>query len=142
MSDVFSSSLFNSILRRNRAEDVKITGEFVGDPVWLHCDSVTIVELLELALRKVAEATGERAFQLRATPTDRTVYIDLHWHGEKVLTVAQIDNWLDEPLDPDLGDITGRDVLDRHKTDFWCTRSAEGHDPSASAAWPLSRSSR
>jgi len=126
MSDVYSSSLFNSVLRRNSAESLKITCEFIGEPIWLHCDSVTIVELVEFVLRKVAETTGLKAFQLQATETGRKVYIDLHWHGDEVPTVAQINSWLDEPLDRDLGEITGRDVLDRHKTDFWCTRLPQG----------------
>lgn len=125
MSDVYSSSLFNCILRRNASEDVTLTCEFVGDPVWLYCDSVTIVELVEFVLRKIAEQTGQRAFQLAATRTGRKIYIDLYWHG-KIITISQINSWLDEPLDADLGDITGRDVLDRHKSDFWCTKTPDG----------------
>ncbi|PLW75619.1 exonuclease domain-containing protein [Cohaesibacter celericrescens] len=126
MSDVYSSSLFHSILRRNSAEDVTVTCEFIGEPVWLHCDSVTIVELIEYILRKISKDTGHRAFQLKATQTGRKIYIDLHWHGDQALTVAQINSWLDEPLDPDLGSITGRDVLDRHKSDFWCVKIPRG----------------
>ncbi|WP_119309438.1 3'-5' exonuclease [Cohaesibacter haloalkalitolerans] len=125
MSDVYSSSLFNSVLRRNSSESLKVTCEFIGDPVWLHCDSITIVELIEYALRKVAEATGERAFQLRATEFERKIYVDLHWHGEP-LSVARINAWLDDPLDPDLGGITSRDVLYRHKTDYWSARAPDG----------------
>ncbi len=125
MSDVYSSSLFNCILRRNASEDLTLTCEFVGTPVWLHCDSVTIVELVEFVMRKVASQTGLRVFQLSANRTGRKIYIDLYWHGEMV-TISQIDSWLDEPLDADLGEITGRDVLDRHKTDFWCTKTPDG----------------
>jgi DNA polymerase-3 subunit epsilon len=125
MSDVYSSSLFNCILRRNASEDLTLTCEFVGTPVWLHCDSVTIVELVEFVMRKVAGQTGLRVFQLSANRTGRKIYIDLYWHGEMV-TISQIDSWLDEPLDADLGEITGRDVLDRHKTDFWCTKTPDG----------------
>ncbi|MCV6548515.1 MAG: exonuclease domain-containing protein [Cohaesibacter sp.] len=124
MSDVYSSSLFNCILRRNASEDLTLTCEFVGTPVWLHCDSVTIVELVEFIMRKVASHTGLRVFQLSANRTGRKIYIDLYWHGEMV-TMSQIDSWLDEPLDADLGAITGRDVLDRHKTDFWSTKTPD-----------------
>ena len=42
------------------------------------------------------------------------------------MTVAQINSWLDEPLDVDLGHIIGRDVLDRHKSDFWCVKGPNG----------------
>nr|WP_321460675.1 exonuclease domain-containing protein [uncultured Cohaesibacter sp.] len=125
MSDVYSSSLFNSILRRNSSENQKVSCEFVGDPVWLHCDSITIVELMEYAMRKVAEATGERALQLRATQSEKNIYIDLHWHGSP-LAVSTIHGWLDDPLDPDLGSITSRDVLQRHKSDFWSAGAADG----------------
>ena len=125
MSDVYSSSLFNSVLRRNSSEAQSVTCEFVGEPVWLHCDSITIVELIEYALRQVANATGLAAFHLRATQADHNVYIDLHWHGEP-LGVATINAWLDDPLDPDLGTITSREVLHRHKTDFWSTRATDG----------------
>ena len=126
MSDVYSSSLFNSVLRRNSSEELTLTCEFIGEPVWLHCDSVTIVELIEFILRKASEATGIRAFQLKATASDQKVYVDLLWYGEDILSLSQIDGWLDEPLDPDLGNITGRDALDRHKTDFWCAKAGEG----------------
>ncbi|WP_319567994.1 3'-5' exonuclease [Cohaesibacter marisflavi] len=134
MSDVYSSSLFNSVLRRNSSEDLHLTCEFIGDPVWLHCDSITIVELIEYALRKVAEITGQRAFLLRASEQDHKIYIDLHWHGAP-LSVAAINGWLDDPLDPDLGGITSRDVLQRHKSDFW---SAPAPDGTAHLRLPLS----
>ena len=37
-----------------------------------------------------------------------------------------IDSWLEEPLDESLGGLTGRDVLDRHKSEFWCEPYADG----------------
>ena len=126
MSDVYSSSLFNSVIRRNQSEELRVTCEFIGEPTWLYCDSVTIVELIEFMLRKVAEITGLRAFRLQATQTGRKIYLDLHWYGDEVIGVSEINGWLDEPLDPDLGGITGRDVLERHKTDFWCTKLPDG----------------
>ncbi|WP_316860496.1 exonuclease domain-containing protein [uncultured Cohaesibacter sp.] len=125
MSDVYSSSLFNSILRRNSSETMKVTCEFVGESVWLHCDSITIVELLELALRRTAELTEVRAFQFKASEHAKKVYIDLCWRGDP-LSIAQINNWLEEPLDQDLAGINSRDALSRHKTDFWSARSDEG----------------
>ena len=126
MSDVYSASLFNSILRRNSSEALRLTCEFVGDPVWLYCDSVTIVELIELILRKIAETEGIKAFQLQATQQERKIYLDTFWHGSDILSISRINSWLDEPLDPDLGTLSVGDVLNRHKTDFWCTRSPDG----------------
>nr|WP_321456008.1 exonuclease domain-containing protein [uncultured Cohaesibacter sp.] len=134
MSDVYSSSLFNSVLRRNSSEELNVTCEFIGDPVWLHCDSITIVELVEYALRQVAKITGSCAFQLSAEKAESNIYIDLHWHGAP-LSLAAINGWLDDPLDPDLGNITSHDVLQRHKSDFW---SATAPDGSAYLRLPLS----
>ncbi len=126
MSDVYSASLFNSILRRNSSEKLTLSCEFVGDPVWLHCDSVTIVELIEFILRKIAETEDVKAFQLQATQQEKKIYLDAFWYGADILSISRINSWLDEPLDPDLGALNGGDVLNRHKTDFWCTQTPDG----------------
>ena len=73
MSDVASVSLFNCIIRRD-SEDRDLTVEIAGEPVWMHCDSLTIVELLDRMMNRISQQTGLRAFTLEASKAERMVY--------------------------------------------------------------------
>lgn len=124
MSDVSSAPLFACVVQRD-SEDRNLTVEVRGAPVWTHCDSLTIVELIDRMMNRVCERTGIRAFALEAHDAGNKVYLDLCWNGD-VMPVGTIDAWLGEQLDASLGGLTGREVLDRHKSEFWCERRAEG----------------
>ncbi len=124
MSDVASVSLFNCVIRRD-SENRNLTVEIAGEPAWMHCDSLTIVELLDRMMNRISRKTGLRAFTLEASKAERKVYLDVRWKGE-VASMNAINGWLSEPLDANLGGISGRDVLDRHKSEFWCEPGPSG----------------
>ncbi len=124
MSDVASVSLFNCIIRRD-SEDRDLTVEIAGESVWMHCDSLTIVELLDRMMNRISQQTGLRAFTLEASQAERKVYIDMRWKGD-VVSMSAVDGWLSEGLDASLGGISGRDVLDRHRSEFWCEAGPNG----------------
>ena len=124
MSDMFSTTVFTAVIRR-RTGPQNFTAEIVGQPVWLHCDSLTVVELLDVQMNRIAEHVGARTFTLTATPREGKVYLDIAWPGP-VVPMTVLDGWLDEPLDPAVGGVTGREVLDRHETDFWCESAGQG----------------
>ncbi len=124
MSDMFSTTLFTAAIRR-RTGPQNFTPEIVGQPTWVHCDSVTVAELLDVLMNRIAGAAPTRTFTMAANPRDGKVYVDVSWPG-RVIPMAEIDHWLGEPLDPSVGGVTGREVLERHRTDFWCEPAGEG----------------
>ncbi len=124
MSDVYSSTLLNCVVRRFKSDDV-IRCMINGDPVWLHCDSLSIVELTERVIRRIAEQTSATTFELEPRPKNDKVYIDIYWPGE-VVRSGTIDNWLDESFDDRLRDMTGRDILENHKAEVWSEEHESG----------------
>ncbi len=124
MSDVNSSTLLNCVVRRFKSDDA-IQCMINGDPVWLHCDSLSIVELTERVIRRIAETTSATTFELEPKSEKDRVYIDISWPGE-VIRSGTVDSWLDESFDDYLKDMTGRDILENHKTVVWCEEGEEG----------------
>lgn len=123
MSDVYSTTLFHSVLGKRAVKNAD--GRIIGTPPWLHCDSLTIVELLDHLMSKLEERGDAKDVALQAVSGPKNVYLELAWQGG-VVTSAVLDSWLAVPLDDDLGGITGRDVLDRHKSELWCEAQAHG----------------
>ena len=122
MSDVDSTTLFHCVAgKRPGGAGRRITGE----PVWLHCDSLTIVDLLDHLIDRIERETGGGVVDLEARQGNGRVYLEIAWQG-RVVPSAALDHWLQAPIDEDLGGITGRDVLDRHKTELWCEAGGDG----------------
>ncbi|MCP5363766.1 MAG: exonuclease [Hyphomicrobiales bacterium] len=117
MSDIYSSNFFQHISGRF-AEEPQFQLMMVGIPQWLHGDSYTLVELMDRMIRKVSDYTGATAFDLEAVAGEKHVYLDLIWHGCPV-PAAELDGWAEYRLEDTLGGLTLREVIDRHKTDFW-----------------------
>lgn len=123
MSDVASTTLFSCVIRRD-SEARNLTVEIRGEPIWLHCDSLTVVELIDRMMNRISAETGLRAFGLEASKAGDRYYLDMHWLGD-VVPVSRINYWLGEAFDS-LGGLTGQDILDRHKSEFWCEASPDG----------------
>ncbi|MEZ5933877.1 MAG: exonuclease domain-containing protein [Alphaproteobacteria bacterium] len=122
MSDVYSPTLFHCVLGKRRSDAADV--EIVGDPVWMHGDSLTIVELVDHLIDRLKVRGQAANFTLQAVPGSQRAYLELAWKGD-VIASAELDDWLANPLDDDLGDITGRDVLDRHRAELWCEALGE-----------------
>jgi DNA polymerase-3 subunit epsilon len=124
MSEVYSTTLVDCILAR-RSEGRTIEVETWGDPLWLSCDSASMVELVDRVLNRIAVDAGTRSFRLAVSRHRSGACLELAWSGE-TLPVARMEEWLDEPLDESLGLMTGHDVLSRHKTEMWPDRDPDG----------------
>lgn len=115
MSAVFSPTLFHCIAERN-SEERGLTFAIEGDPVWLHCDSASVTDLLDRLANRIAVDFEVNAFRIIATRTsDGEAYVDLFYKGAPVSDEV-LDGWLAEQLEPDLGAVTGGDILHRHRT--------------------------
>lgn len=123
MGDVQSTTLFHCVT------DKPIGGvepRIAGEPVWLHCDSLTIADLLDHLIRHVMKEDGDgHPLILEAVAGSGKVYLDIVWQGA-VIPNAVLDRWLEMPIDEDQGGITGREVLDGHKAEIWCETTADG----------------
>ena len=125
MSDVFSDSLLNCVARRMTQEH-GIDCVLEGGPAWLHCDSYSIVELLAHLIRMVREETGADRFELETRIWDRGLYVDVAWQGQAI-SVAKLETWLDQRLRDSLGGLTGRDILEHHRSEAWSDTPEPGH---------------
>jgi DNA polymerase-3 subunit epsilon len=117
MSAVFSTTLFHCVAERD-SEGRGLSFSVEGDPVWLHCDSASITDLLDRIANRLAVDFDLQEFRVIATlASDGQAYVDLLYAGEPVDEKA-LSGWLEEQLEPDLGSVTGADILHRHRTGF------------------------
>jgi DNA polymerase-3 subunit epsilon len=124
MADIHSLDLFSCVVRN--LEDTsgpKVT--MVGLPLWLHGDSHSLALAFERILRKLAEATGAKAFDVEALLGDRRVYVEISWDGAP-LSPAALDAWGSEALPGALGLATLHDVLSRHGSEMWSRTERPG----------------
>jgi DNA polymerase-3 subunit epsilon len=66
MSAVFSSTLFHCVAERD-SEGRGLTFAVEGDPVWLHCDSASITDLLDRLANRLAIDFEVKDFRVIAT---------------------------------------------------------------------------
>jgi DNA polymerase-3 subunit epsilon len=134
MAGIISPTLF-ALVRDRRSEGRDLTISSEGGSLWLTCDSASIVDLLDRLMNRVAVYAGVDAFRLAASRGENLAsaglahvdlaHVDLAWAGEAV-PFSILEIWLDERLDDGLGSLTGRDVLNRHRTDVWCEHLGGG----------------
>jgi len=130
MEDAYSSTLLACIQERLRDQPAA-RPEAEGEPCWLHCESLTLVEAMASAAKMIASTKAEKGdasapwLALRASVTGARVYFDFLWEGEP-LAMGALEAWLDERLAGGLGGLTARDVLARHRTEFWSDREPDG----------------
>jgi DNA polymerase-3 subunit epsilon len=115
MADISSADLAR-LLDQNVAED-GLSVTLIGTPLWLRGDSLSLIRALEFVLRRLAEETGAKTFDLEPMLGDTRVYLDLAWRGAPV-PEGVLESWLDRPYAAD-SDRTLRDVLERHGSEPW-----------------------
>ncbi len=117
MNDIYSTTLFQTVSDRLR-EQHNIETTITGIPLWLHADSYTLAAFLVRLIVRVAETTDCRQFDLEAAVGEKHVYADIVWSGPAI-AAAELSGWLTEEVEQEVGGLTLREVLERHKTDVW-----------------------
>ncbi|MGB0671096.1 MAG: exonuclease domain-containing protein, partial [Rhodospirillales bacterium] len=124
MADVYSGNLLNCVVRRLRDEHT-IEGVMTGIPQWLHCDSYTIVELINYVTHRIHAFAEVANVDFEAVSEGRKVYIDIRWDGPAI-PASTVEAWMDHSLEHAFGGITAREVLDHHKSDMWFQQAEDG----------------
>ncbi|WP_051241993.1 3'-5' exonuclease [Stappia stellulata] len=134
MAEVYSPTLTGCIVAR-RSEDRDLEVTTAGTPIWLMCDSASIVELVDRMLNRVAIHARIRRLEVSLSDAGENACLDIAYEGDPV-PVARLDDWLEEPLEEGGGAMSGRDVLSRHKTEMWSDANPAG---GARVRLPLAR---
>ncbi len=85
-----------------------------ADPLLLRCNGFEVIGLLALIARKL----GAQDFDATLLEDEAEAMLRLSWQGE-VLSVAKLENWLTEAIDPSTPEVDGAAVLASHATAIW-----------------------
>ncbi|MFP1643047.1 3'-5' exonuclease [Pontitalea aquivivens] len=114
LSLIRATDLAEALVARAGAEGVALRTEAAA--LILRCDGFELVALFSALLARLG--TGRDDFAITITPEGAGALITLDWRGPPV-SVADLDRWLDAPLEVGLADVTGRRVLSMHATEIW-----------------------
>jgi len=134
MSDIHSNNLLN-LVRHRVHDDAGYRVTLTGLPQWTHCDSFSVVVLVDHLIKRIHEISGAAEFDLSADHEGQWIYVDVTWTGTPVAS-GTVDGWLDDPLADALGGLTVGDVLQHHKSTLWC-EALKGREGCARLRVPL-----
>ncbi len=130
MADVLVTDLVSCL--EQRLEDLpQVHVTLVGMPLWLHGDSLSLMQALDCLLRHLHAHTGQTAFDVESKLGDRNVYLDIGWEGRPV-PAGLLEEWLDTRCSDEDGDQRLRDILERHGCEVWSQNARH-------AGWALLR---
>ena len=116
-SPINSGTLFDCVASRlSSMAGIEVNNS--GKAFWLECESASLVGLLSLLIEKIAKNQEVKSFNLAVSSQDNQSYLNVDFEGT-MISIPQIEIWLQEPIDSTLGDLTGKDVLNRYKTEIW-----------------------
>jgi DNA polymerase-3 subunit epsilon len=121
MADIYVTDLVKCL--EQNLEDGPIRVTMVGVPLWIHGDSLSLIQSLEFLVGKLHETTGASAFDIEPMLGDKRVYLDIVWEGAPV-PAGVLESWLDLPCSPEVESQRLRDVLERHGSEPWSTNTA------------------
>lgn len=124
MSTIRASDLIDSISARIEAGGMTVTLAQAA-PLQLQCDAFGLVSLLARLADQMRNDGISQAFGIIAQEEKAGACLRLVWQGP-TLSVAKLEKWLQEPLDRNIPDVTGRSVLRDNGTEIWPERWEAG----------------
>ena len=97
-----------------------------GPDLILRCDGFELVALLSGLAERLAAVEGAGDFRVVLAEEDGPGAMLSLEHSGAPLSVGVLDDWLAEPLEVGLPDLSGRAVLQGHGTEAWPERMGEG----------------
>ncbi|HSW21169.1 MAG TPA: exonuclease domain-containing protein, partial [Burkholderiaceae bacterium] len=100
-----------------------VHADAVPPDLWVRADSFTLIRALAWLGARLHAEFGITELQLRLTPAERLMQLDLAWPASAALPAA-LQGWEHEPmqLDDTPGPLTLHDVADRHGGEAWFQR--------------------
>lgn len=124
MSDIHSLDLFRTI-QKHLAEREGLRLTLVGVPVWLHADSHSLLLALEALLTHVGRAAGVDRLDIEARHVEARAYVEASWDGAPIPS-AEIETWLDAPLEGTIANRSIRQIVDLHGSELWSEPAGPG----------------
>ncbi|MGY6409978.1 MAG: exonuclease domain-containing protein [Alkalilacustris sp.] len=119
-----AADLMDSIRARAEAAGHAVTLD--SPDLILRCDGFELVALVAGLIDRMAAQGLAPAVHVVLTEEDGPGgMLSLEWTGP-ALAVGRLDDWLSEPLDAGLPDLSGRAVLQSHGTEAWPERTESG----------------
>lgn len=120
-----ASDLLDSL--RARLEGDGLIAETLADALLLRCNAFEVIALLAGLTEAMAREGLARDFRLTVEEDGTGALIRLIWQGE-ALPMAQLERWLDAPLEPGLSTLPRRSVLASHATEIWPEAAGPGEN--------------
>jgi DNA polymerase-3 subunit epsilon len=118
-----ASDLLDGIKGRLAARGIAVNTDAAG--LLLRCNGFDLLALLDSLATHLAETGRGQALQASIAEEDTGAVIRLLWEGAP-LSVALLDRWLAEPVEPGRPDTHLTDVLAAHATEIWPETPAPG----------------
>jgi DNA polymerase-3 subunit epsilon len=113
LSMIRASDLGEAVRARVEAAGGQVLSVTAG--LMLRCEGFEMVAFLAALLGRLE---GRSDFRLEITEEGAGALIALEWQGPPV-PIAELERWLDAPLEVGMADVTGRRVLVTHATEIW-----------------------
>ncbi|WP_205518747.1 exonuclease domain-containing protein [Pseudotabrizicola algicola] len=112
---------------RARMEREGLRADTRADALLLRCNGFEVIALLAGLTGAMAGEGLARAFRLTIEEDGTGALIRLIWTGA-ALPMAQLERWLDAPLEPGISALPRRAVLARHATEIWPEAAGPGEN--------------
>lgn len=120
MSETRARDLTDGLSARLEAEQVK--AKIQAERLLLRCDAFEILALLEMLAKRLTKSGRKSGLEIKIKTDTPGAVIEFQWEGAP-LPIPELENWLNDPLDVGLANMTGRSILRMHGTECW----PEGH---------------
>lgn len=126
-SPIYASTLI-AILGDRVVDVCAVNTSGLPPEIWVRCDGATMIGVLAQVLERLARSGATQQVLVDMRASAGRVMVDFVWSGTR-LEDGRLAGWLEESLGAGFGHLSGKDVLDRHRTDLWCVE--RGHDEHA-----------
>ena len=92
MADIYVADLLK--LLEPALAEIGVRATLVGMPLWVHGDSLSLLQALEVLVRRIHQLTGATAFDIEPMLGDRRVYLDIEWEGAPI-PAGELERWLE-----------------------------------------------
>ncbi len=124
LEDMLGSDLLTAATRQlEAAHTARISADDADPGLWLRIDSFSLLQAIASLAQRLTDEFDVRYLQLRLQRAGERAHLDLIWPGQ-ALSTETVMNWELDPIrvGADTSTLTVRDVVERHRGEFWFER--------------------